>query len=223
MPREINYGPRSKIMLETCTDLHQVARRTQDFLTHGTIALSGGSTYAALFPHWISSGAGRGTSRFFPVDERKVPFDSPESNWGTAWRGFLKSVGRSIDKEHAPRSTEHYEEVLRREFPAFPPVFDVVFLGAGSDGHTASLFPGTPEADDTESVVIETQSPVPPVERISLGMSVLTTALELVTIVWGDAKRGVVKAILEGDSRLPVVKVLTRRRESLVLVDTNLV
>ncbi len=223
MSREIRYSAQSKIILRTCDSLPEVARITGEFLSRGAVALSGGTTYAALFPHWASSGVDCTRSRFFPVDERKVPFDSPESNWGAAWRGLLKPVGKLDDKEHFARSGAHYQEMLRREFPAFPPVFDIVFLGAGSDGHTASLFPGTPEVDDMESVVVETRSPVPPVERITLGMRVLVAARELVIVVWGESKRNVVKAVVEGDTRLPVVKVLTLRRESLVLVDNNLV
>jgi 6-phosphogluconolactonase len=88
------------------------------------------------------------------------------------------------------------------------PKFDLVFLGVGGDGHTASLFPGTPHLDDYASWVLQTQSPIPPKERITLGMGVICHAREVVIIVMGQDKRDVVQKMLEGDEALPIVKVL---------------
>jgi 6-phosphogluconolactonase len=145
---------------------------------------------------------------FFPVDERRVPFDDPRSNWGAAYRSLLRRVGRSPDKGHYAQSAEAYEQVLRQSLEHWPPVFDVVFLGVGEDGHTASLFPGGKYLQDTTSVVLETTSPKPPVPRITLGPGVLMSARKLIGVVFGDKKGPIATALLQGDRSLPFVRIV---------------
>lgn len=84
------------------TSLHQVARETLPLLESGNIALSGGSTYAALFPLWAALKPDCSRARFFPADERIVPLKDPASNWRKAYESLLVPVKRAQDVSHYP-------------------------------------------------------------------------------------------------------------------------
>ncbi|MFW5959763.1 MAG: 6-phosphogluconolactonase [Chitinivibrionales bacterium] len=186
------------------------------------IALSGGSTYKELFRIWRETGTDLSKTEFFPVDERSVGFETCESNWGNAYRHFLKYIGRERDRENHMRSKEYYERLLSEKFGSGTPVFDTVFLGAGRDGHTASIFLRTLEQDQDQGSVIETHSLEPPVSRITLTPGVISSAANVITVVSGEGKQGVVKGIMEGNTDLPVVWVLSRCRDSEILIDSRL-
>lgn len=203
-------------------DLDQCAAMTVAYLHSGTVALSGGSTFAGLYPRWLRMDLGSTTATFFPVDERIVPFDDPRSNWGTAYRQFLLPLGRGDQRSHAADSREAYERTLHRHFRSPDPVFDTIFLGVGDDGHTASLFPGDAGLSDTTSVVLRTRSPKPPHERITLGLRPLFRARRLVVVIAGAGKETVVAGLRSGEDSLPVTRVLAGRKDSLVLVHADL-
>jgi 6-phosphogluconolactonase len=188
----------------------ELAEKTVPLLRSGSIALSGGTTFSALYPRWRALAPDCSAATFFPVDERMVPFDDAQSNWGAAYREFLAPVGRMLDKKHHVRSVPQYTAMLRRHFSVLPPIFDTIFLGAGTDGHTASLFPGEPYLADITSIVLRTRSPEPPRDRITLGPVVLTSARILVAIIAGKGKEGVVAAIRRGDRSAPIVDILSR-------------
>ncbi len=84
------------------------------------------------------------------------------------------------------------------------PAFDLVLLGLGEDGHTASLFPNSPDDQPTEVVAVH-HSPKPPAERVSLGYARLASARERVVLALGKSKRAVIKRIRAGEF-FPVVK-----------------
>jgi 6-phosphogluconolactonase len=202
--------------------LADCARLTADHLKRGTVALSGGSTYAALFPEWLKLNLDLKNTSFFPIDERIVPFDDPQSNWGTATREFLGPAGIGDQKAHFASSVQQYKELLRDSFGRGMPVIDTVFLGVGDDGHTASLFPGGDYLDDLSTVVMQTVSPKPPPDRITLGPGVIAAARNVVVIVEGEAKRPVVEGLRQGDAGLPIVRVLSLRPNSEILVGHSL-
>lgn len=216
-PRDSTYHDASVF-----TSLSDVATATVDMLTHGNVALSGGSTYGSLFPLWASLNPDCSQASFYPVDERMVPIDDPSSNWGAALEAFLIPVGRQCDRNHFAETAYAYAELLVGNLGP-QAVFDAVFLGAGDDGHTASLFPGTEDLVDTESVTLHTVSPKPPTDRITLAPGVLTRARQMVVIVSGDGKRPVVDAIRRGDTRMPVVSVLAKHPSPWLYVDASLV
>ncbi|MCF7889259.1 MAG: 6-phosphogluconolactonase, partial [Victivallales bacterium] len=161
-------------------------------------------------------------TEFFPVDERKVPVNSEDSNWGAAYRNFLSKINRDSDKENYTQSAVEYTELLKESFGAYDIIFNAVFLGVGDDGHTASLFPGTEHVDDLTNPVIETLSPIPPFERITLGSRVITAAEHLIVIVEGENKREVFRRILENDCTLPVVRILSRYNNGIIFVNNKL-
>jgi 6-phosphogluconolactonase len=205
------------------SELDELARKTCLYLQNGTIALSGGTTYANLFPYWVSLKPDIRRCAFFSVDERMVAFNHEASNWRIAFERFLAPLGKESDRQNRPSSLEQYLRLLKSAFNDAMPVFDVIFLGVGDDGHTASLFPGGPYLDDTESIVLQTKSPKPPVERLTLGPGVIAAARTVIAIIAGENKKRIMQKIIEKDDKLPVVKVLSRRPESYLYVEQRLI
>jgi 6-phosphogluconolactonase len=199
-----------------------VARATAPLLEQGRVAISGGSTYAALFPLWALRVSCPSRAQFFPVDERLVALEHPDSNWGAAVRLLLRPLGRDADKANFPASAAQYTTRLKEVFGAQSPVFDTVFLGVGDDGHTASLFPGTDWARNAEGPVLQTRSPKPPHDRVTLSPAVIAAARTVVVVVSGTGKAAVTERILAGDPSLPLVAVLSRRASSQVYIQHTL-
>ncbi|MBD3346379.1 MAG: hypothetical protein GF401_15105 [Chitinivibrionales bacterium] len=222
LPNEILLNADSRAVIQEFDTFDELASASCGYLEQGTCGLSGGNTFTRLFPHWLRQPADYRNTAFFPVDERMVPFDDPQSNWGTAYRNFLAPAGRESDKEHFPKSGEHYREILKNHFHTNFPVFDTLFLGVGDDGHTASLFPRGDYLDDTHSVVLETQSPKPPAGRITLAPRVITDAAIVITIITGPNKKPVTRRIIQKDTALPIIALLSRRKESLLFVQRSL-
>jgi len=194
----------SAVSINIFSSLESVAKATLPYLTHGSVGLSGGTTIAALFPLWLHLKPDCSSTSFFPVDERIVPFDDARSNWGNTCRLFLNHIGKSSEKAHAALSANQYRTLLQRTFPKRLPVFDVIFLGMGKDGHTASLFPGKQYEIDPEISVLETLSPVPPLHRISLSPAVFAAG------------------IFKKNRALPIVQVVTQRRDTIMYIEQQL-
>jgi 6-phosphogluconolactonase len=214
--------PLKQFSLITFNSFDELARLTIPYLLKGNVALSGGSTYGRLFPCWTALKPDCRAATFFPVDERLVDFGDPQSNWGAAYREFLSRVGKSSDKANFAAGAEQYRKLLAAHFHAEIPVFDAVFLGVGDDGHTASLFPGGRYLDDFKSVVLATTSPKPPFQRITLAPAPLIAAKTLIVVIAGKEKKPIVEKIFRFDSGLPIVRIITRRKESLLFFEDTI-
>lgn len=215
-------GKNSRVKVIPFDSLRDAAKLTLAFLQKNTVALSGGTTYASLYPLWLALKPSCRFTRFYPVDERKAPFESPESNWGTASRAFLNPLGHHVDSSNVALDAEQYRRKLQKDFGTGLPVFDTVFLGVGNDGHTASLFPKSPALRDKYSLVLDTESPKPPAHRITMGLSILSAARSLVTIVSGEGKKEIGQRIFKNDMTLPIVRVLASREESFLFVQRSI-
>jgi 6-phosphogluconolactonase len=191
-------------------------------LLEKTVALSGGKTYSSLFPFWIKLKPDCTNTSFFPVDERIVPFDDPGSNWGTTFKNFLQLIGNARDKDNFMTSPEMYRKILFQKFQQDVPVFDVIFLGVGDDGHTASLFPNTDDCKDLSSPVLQTRSPKPPFNRITLSIKVLMRAKTLITVIRGIEKKNIVKKLEQADTSLPIVQVLMQCNRSKIFIEDKI-
>lgn len=165
------------------------------------LALSGGSTPRALFrllatAEWQAQ-APWAHCHIWWADERCVPPDHHESNYGAAYSLLLNQLpvqhvhrmrGEVEDAGAAARS---YEAELRHVFhlgPSGRPRFDLILLGMGADGHTASLFPGTPALDERQALVTTCWAPVAPHRRLTLTLPVLNRAAEVIFMVSGTDK-----------------------------------
>lgn len=202
---------------------HQAARLIQGLCSDATVAISGGTTYRDIFKVWRET-LGSTFVRLFPVDERIVPFDSQESNWGLIQRNLFQPLDwpkskRCFLENMNADAAGGYERLLRSIFHGYMPQFDLIFLGVGPDGHTASLFPGGRYLDDHDSWVLQTKSPAPPTDRITIGMGVICAARQVVIIMAGKEKRPVTRQMLAGNESLPIVKVLRHRVKKLLFLD----
>lgn len=176
------------------------------------IALSGGTTprllYQALAGAPYRDSLPWDRTHFFWTDERCVPPNHPDSNYRLAWETLLSHLPLAGEQIHRlpgevqppGRGAEEFERKMRNLFAGRDlrggfPVFDLVLLGVGLDGHTASLFPGRPALQERERwVVAEPQPGRPPfVPRLTLTLPVLNAAREVVFLVAGKDKQAVLE------------------------------
>ncbi|HEX6814392.1 MAG TPA: 6-phosphogluconolactonase [Gemmatimonadaceae bacterium] len=166
-----------------------------------SIALSGGKSPQPIYAELAASfrEIPWGSVDIYFGDERAVPPGDPMSNYGMARASLLDRVpvpaanvhrmeGERTDLDGAARD---YERLL-------PPAFDVLLLGIGPDGHTASLFPGAPTLDERVRRVVASVSPFPPPRRLTITPPVIAAARRTAMIVAARDKAGIVQRALEG-------------------------
>jgi len=173
------------------------------------VALSGGSTprivHARLSAASMRSRIAWDRVRFFFGDERCVPPESDRSNYRMAKETLLDPMGippghvfRMRGEEEPRRAAEEYRDILAREFAGEAmPRFDLVFLGMGPDGHTASLFPGTRALRASRSPVAANWVPKFSEWRLTLTYPALNSARRIVFLVTGAEKRPAAERILK--------------------------
>ncbi len=238
----IDYGERGTVRVYA--DGEALARAAADTFArsaeaatgHAFIALSGGSTPKRM-GQLLADAPYRDVIdwrniEFFWGDERYVPEDSPESNAGEAKRIFLDKV--KVDPARVnpfPTSVpdvnlaaEMYATQIRTVFGETDgtPVFDLVFLGMGDDGHTLSLFPGTSAITETERLVVA--NPVEKLDTVRLTMTapLVNAARRVAFLVGGAGKADRLAEVLDGPvdvQRLPCQIIRPTGGELLWLVD----
>jgi len=179
-----------------------------------TVALSGGSTPKALYSllttdRDLSSRVPWQNIDIFFGDERHVPPDLPDSNYGAAHEAMLSKVPVSPARvfrmkgeyKETDEAAAEYEQVLREYFHLLAgqlPRFDLVMLGMGPDGHTASLFPGTKALDENKRLVTSNWVGKFYTHRITMTAAVLNNAARVMFMAHGQDKAQALKAVLEG-------------------------
>lgn len=165
--------------------------------------LSGGSTPLLLFRRLAAEPAALDWRRvsFYWADERCVPPERPESNYGAARRELLDRLPVTGERVHRIRGELPPAEAVRRYERQVAAAlaagqFDLVLLGLGADGHTASLFPGALPAVSGGRLVAATTSPVPPAARVSLTPAALSASRRTIFMVAGESKAEAVAASL---------------------------
>ena len=196
------------------------------------VALSGGGTPKEVYPLLLEphrrDAVDWSRVEFFWGDERAVPPDHPESNFGVAY-GMLISQLPNVRPDRIHRMPAEapdldaaalsYESELRLAFDARgdePPAFDLVWLGMGPDGHTASLFPGSAALDERDRWVVGNWAPGPEAWRMTLTFPVLDSAREVLFVVTGADKADALTRIRDGSSDLPASRVAGDRVEWIV-------
>lgn len=170
------------------------------------IALAGGHTPARMYSLW-AAGYNAQTPwdkvHLFWGDERFVPQDHPLSNYRMARETLIAHVSIPAANVHPvptnfaqpQQAAEAYETELRKFFGFAPPAFDVQLLGLGGEGHTASLFPGSPALEEKQRWVAAVRAPAEPPDRLTLTPVVLHCGRNTFFLVAGENKREILAAL----------------------------
>jgi len=166
------------------------------------VCLSGGSTphaaHTLLASPEFSERVDWGRLHVFFGDERQVPLDDPRSNYHSARESLLDHVAVPAQNVHPLTDADQYEGLLRAFFGERPR-FDLLFLGMGDDGHTASLFPGSISLLEQERWVIDPPDVVAGVARHTLTLPALAAAARTLFLVTGAAKAPALRRIRAGE------------------------
>lgn len=206
--------------LRVCVDLADLSRQAAEAAvgtindavrTAGTcsVVLSGGSTPRTLYRLLASEFRDQipwARVQVFWGDERYVPPEDPRSNYRMAKETLLDHVPCPPAHIHpmpthspsADLAARDYELTLRNHFVDEWPHFDLVLLGIGDDGHTASLFPGSLALAERTRWVVAAQAPVEPQARLTLTLPALTRAAAIFVLVAGATKAEALRHVLEG-------------------------
>jgi 6-phosphogluconolactonase len=170
--------------------------------------LTGGSTVGSVYERLADSELDWPNWHVWWSDERDVPPDDDRSNEKLARGKLLSRVSVPEEQIHPLRSTE----------VELPERFDLILLGIGPDGHTASLFPGRPELEATDPIVYVPEAGWEPyVPRYTFSLALLNAGPTVAFIVGGEQKRDVLARVLAGDESLPAARV--HAPETYVLAD----
>jgi 6-phosphogluconolactonase len=198
-----------------------------------SIALSGGKTPELLYGFLADEYADKmewKSIHLFWGDERYVPQDHPDCNFRMAHQAWIskvqipqQNVYRIHTEEKTPeKAAESYEKVLADFFKvsekASDATFDVILLGLGVDGHTASLFPGSPALSEKNRWVVAVDAPLSvfPKKRITLTLPLINSSRKVIFLALGEEKKSVIHTILEGPEKVkklyPAARVKARER-----------
>lgn len=216
MPEAKIFSDSVQLARGAASEIKQIAQAALLENQKLTIVLSGGSTpkmlYALLAEEPWRSQIPLSQTHFFWGDERHVPPSHSDSNFRMANDTLLSKI--SLPKENIHRikgelgdpaaAAHEYEYELRNFFNLSAnqmPRFDLVLLGIGSDGHTASLFPGTSGLRDREHLCVANWIENLSTWRITLTLPVLNNAANVIFLVSGADKAPIVHSILKGNER----------------------
>lgn len=172
-----------------------------------TLAVSGGSTPKLMFEALRGAAIEWGRIHWFWVDERCVGPEDAASNYRLTRAALFDAAGvppgnvHRVQGELRPGAAAAVYEGEIREFFGLRagelPVFDLIHLGFGPEGHTASLFPGSPLLENRSGIAAAVKTPKPPPDRVTLLPGVIAAARTLVVLGGGADKAEVVKRVIE--------------------------
>jgi 6-phosphogluconolactonase len=235
MPAELQIIPNAAALYRQSAQ--EFVRAAESALRNAgrfAVALSGGNTprgvYALLAEEYADQVSWSKVHIFFG-DERSVPPDHPDSNYRMAHESLLSRVAIPAENIHRFRTelgiepaAADYEQQLRGFFhpPAGQwPRFDLVLLGLGDDGHTASLFPGTAALEESSRMVVANWVEKLRTFRLTLTLPVLNHAAEALFLVSGAGKAEILKDVLGGPATLPSQRIQPEDGRLLWLVDQD--
>ena len=219
--------------MRTFADPEELARGAAEYFVARqpeTVALSGGSTPKRMFQilgEQFRERVAWEKIHFFWSDERHVPPDHPESNYRMAHEALLSHVPVKPENVHrvhgenpnAAEAASEYEQTIIEVTKQKLPRLDLIFLGLGTDGHTASIFPGSEVLHETERLVA-----APWVEkfksyRITMTLPLINNAASVVFLVSGAEKAQIVKEVFAGGDRYPAQAVKPTQGELVWMVN----
>jgi 6-phosphogluconolactonase len=198
-----------------------------------TVALSGGSTPKGMYS--LLAGGDYPNIRwdkifFFLSDERNVPPDDADSNYRLANESLLSKISAKhvyrvpTEMNDAVAAAQAYEQTLREVFRLAPgefPRFDLVLLGMGPDGHTASLFPGSAALDEKSRLVVANWVEKFKTDRITFTFALLNHAACVTFLVSGAEKATALHQIFEEEKDLPAGRVHPDEGRLIWLIDRS--
>lgn len=194
-----------------------------------TVALSGGSTpkllYQTLAEHFRDQ-VRWSDMHFFWTDERHVPPDHSDSNYRMANEALLSHVDSNVhrirsENPNAADAAVDYEQTLVQVTKQTLPRLDLILLGVGTDGHTASIFPGSKVLNETDRLVAAPWVEKLQTYRITMTLPLLNNAASVVFLVSGAEKAEIVKQVLEGGDKYPAAYVKPTQGELIWMLDND--
>lgn len=193
-----------------------------------SVALSGGSTPKALYELLAEQFRDQipwSNIHFYWSDERHVPPDHPDSNYRLANEALLSrvpvtpsNVHRVFSENPAADAARDYENTIKKQIGANPRL-DLILLGLGADGHTASIFPGSEVLNETERLVAAPWVEKLNTYRITMTLPLLNNGASVVFLVSGADKAQIVKEVLEGPEKYPAQMVKPANGELIWMLD----
>ena len=223
--------------LKKFIDKEQMSRAaadyTQDLINRNTalgkvftIALSGGSSPVRFYELLAEEKIDWSMVKVFLVDERKVPADHNHSNFRMIQEALLSRINipevnifsLKTEINSVSKCAAEYEERIRKVFGDEYPVFDLIVLGVGPDGHTASLFPGEDHSLEQDSIFIFTFAPTrfDVSERLTMTLSLINSANRRIFVISGKGKSEMIQRVLDKDGSIPAGLI---NSDSLIFID----
>lgn len=179
---------------------------------HFLVSLSGGGTPMKLYEQLAHEQLDWSRVHFFWGDERCVPVDDPGNTYGQTKKILFDKIGTTnihrIESDLTPDSAaKAYAQTLSgfADAPFDFPRFDLVLLGMGDDGHTASLFPGSPVEMDSAAVAVTAHYQDRPANRVTLTPKVFNQARAIWFLVTGAGKAEALRRVLKGEQNLELL------------------
>jgi 6-phosphogluconolactonase len=197
--------------------IYEVIRKTLKDKPQCCIVLSGGETprnvYHRMGLDEINKEIDWNRVQVFFSDERAVPPDDLQSNYGMIWHEWISHipiprshVHRIQGELHPQSAAQKYEQEIIKVFEPHPIVFDLILLGVGRDGHTASLFPGMNAVLEQKALATSEFVELIKSWRVTLTFPILNAAREVIFLVAGKEKAAIIQHVLEKevpDIKLP--------------------
>jgi 6-phosphogluconolactonase len=200
------------------------------------VTLNGGSTPTRLFQLLASVYKGKvdwSKIHIFWGDERCVPYDDPGSSYGEAREAFLRHVSipainiHCVNTDLAPAEAANAYALTLNQFAVSPldlPRFDLIYLGMGEDGHTASLFPGSPVEVTESTLPVTAHYQDRPANRVTLTQLVFNSAHMVVFMATGEKKASTLAEVLSdryNPELYPAQRIDPKNGELIWLVDED--
>ena len=214
-------------------DARALARRAAEWIVERTraavasrggcsVALAGGgtprATYEVLATSALSAALPWGAIDWCFGDERAVAFDHPDSNYRLAAESLFAGRPEALARAcRMPADAADADMAARAYGQLLPDPLDVVILGMGEDGHTASLFPGSPALDERHERVVAVTGEKPPFRRMTITPPVIEAARDVLVLVAGAGKATMLARALEGPLEARSVPVQLARGRTFIV------
>lgn len=201
------YQTQSDFEVHAAEEIARVLNAAIDKRGKCFVALSGGETPRQIYQHLGAEPLQRRVNwnqvYLFFSDERCVPPTAPESNYGMVDASLISSIDIPRGNVHRMKgeidpaiAAKEYEQEIRAVFSGQPVRFDLVLLGIGEDGHTASIFPGSPVIEEKHALVSSAPAPGQKVQRLTLTLHCINSAMDIIFLASGKKKSQIVQRVL---------------------------